>query len=428
MKNLLYLTFLLPVLCFSQVGMGTTNPDAALDVRSSNQATPANTDGVLIPKMDEFPAINPTVAQDGMLVYITGLGVNPTSPTKGFYYWDNSSTWIPVAQRINDLLDGKSDFDGTNDGSSIYLGIDAGLVDDGSDNRNIGIGYQSLILNTDGSNNTVLGYRSLVGNVSGTNNTAIGTAALQNNTSNNNTAIGNASLLENLGGFGNVGVGHIALRDNTWGWRNVAIGEFCLTLNTIGNSNIAIGFKSLSNNLDGDDSIAIGYESGESLGDEIVGAAIDEFRNIYIGTRAGNADVDASRNVYIGYEAGRGTYDPITNTGTAENKSGNVFIGYQAGLQESGSDKLYIENSNGTVPLIYGDFANNRVGISKVATTYALEVTGTTEATQYKLSALNTAPASAGAAGVAGEIRVTATHIYVCTAANTWVRAALATW
>jgi autotransporter adhesin len=39
-----------------------------------------------------------------------------------------------------------------------------------------------------------------------------------------------------------------------------------------------------------------------------------------------------------------------------------------------------------------------------------------------------TAPASAAAAGVVGEIRVTATFIYACIAPNTWVRSAAATW
>lgn len=57
-----------------------------------------------------------------------------------------------------------------------------------------------------------------------------------------------------------------------------------------------------------------------------------------------------------------------------------------------------------------------------------LQVNGQSVASNYKLSALNTAPASATATGVTGEIRYTATHIYVCTATNTWVRAALATW
>ncbi|MBD2700155.1 right-handed parallel beta-helix repeat-containing protein [Spirosoma sp. BT702] len=54
--------------------------------------------------------------------------------------------------------------------------------------------------------------------------------------------------------------------------------------------------------------------------------------------------------------------------------------------------------------------------------------TGTATAIQYRLSALNTAPASATDTGTVGEIRVTAGFIYVCVAANTWVRSALSTW
>lgn len=50
------------------------------------------------------------------------------------------------------------------------------------------------------------------------------------------------------------------------------------------------------------------------------------------------------------------------------------------------------------------------------------------EATQFKLSALNTAPSSASDTGTLGEIRVTADAIYVCTATDTWVKATLATW
>ena len=38
------------------------------------------------------------------------------------------------------------------------------------------------------------------------------------------------------------------------------------------------------------------------------------------------------------------------------------------------------------------------------------------------------ATAAANAACTAGEIRWTATYVYLCSATDTWVRAALATW
>jgi hypothetical protein len=58
----------------------------------------------------------------------------------------------------------------------------------------------------------------------------------------------------------------------------------------------------------------------------------------------------------------------------------------------------------------------------------SISATGSATATQYRLSALNAAPASATDTGTLGEIRVTSGYIYVCVATNTWVRAALATW
>jgi len=59
---------------------------------------------------------------------------------------------------------------------------------------------------------------------------------------------------------------------------------------------------------------------------------------------------------------------------------------------------------------------------------YKLDVVGTAQATQFKLSALNTAPANATAAGTVGEIRVDANYIYICTLTNTWKRSAITTW
>jgi len=49
-------------------------------------------------------------------------------------------------------------------------------------------------------------------------------------------------------------------------------------------------------------------------------------------------------------------------------------------------------------------------------------------ASQFKLNALNTAPSSATATGILGEIRYDANYMYVCIATNTWKRSALTTW
>lgn len=85
MKKLYFLVVIL--VCssaFAQVGIATTNPNAQLDIRSSNQSSPSVTDGLLIPRIDTFPA-NPGSDQQGMLIYLTTAS---GSKSPGFYYWD----------------------------------------------------------------------------------------------------------------------------------------------------------------------------------------------------------------------------------------------------------------------------------------------------------------------------------------------------
>lgn len=98
MKRILFIIFLsgIPIYGFSQVGINTTSPDAQLHIKSSDQAAPSNTDGILIPKIDAFPITNPTAAQQGMMVYLTTVSAGKQP---GFYYWDNTGTpqWKPIA-------------------------------------------------------------------------------------------------------------------------------------------------------------------------------------------------------------------------------------------------------------------------------------------------------------------------------------------
>lgn len=197
---------------------------------------------------------------------------------------------------------------------------------------------QSLLIgegaggNSTGVANTYLGYHSGFSNTSGENNTALGASALFKNISGiDNTAIGFSSLYENTIGSSNTAIGSEALNSNNNGSGNSALGNFTLQSNTAGTANSAFGANALTYNTTGNCNIAIGYGS-----------------NYY--------NEQGNNNVTLGFEAGMGT--------ALHNKSGNVFIGYRAGYNETGSNKLYIENSNSTTPLIYGDFDTNLARIN----------------------------------------------------------------
>ncbi|WP_179375940.1 hypothetical protein [Winogradskyella wichelsiae] len=223
---------------YAQVGIGNTDPKTTLDITASNQATPSNEDGILIPRIDTFPATDPTAAQDAMLVYLTTtVGLN----SKGFYYWDQATTsWIRFSsiEKLNDLSDAKSDIDGTNDGSSIFIGIDPGLNDDADHNQNVGVGFNALMSNVNGDANSALGFQ-----------------ALSLNTSLNNSAFGFRALASNSRGRRNSAFGHNALRTNISG-NNTAIGSFAGDLSSRA-GNVIIGQRAGSE-LAGTENVLIG--------------------------------------------------------------------------------------------------------------------------------------------------------------------------
>ncbi len=110
---------------------------------------------------------------------------------------------------------------------------------------------------------------------------------------------------------------------------NVGIGSSVLEDNSTGESNTALGFLALENNVSGSKNVAVG---GNAMQDNITGSL-----NTAIGAHAGNRNTAGS---------------------------GNVFLGYQAGYWETGSNKLYIANSNTSNPLIYGDFSTNQLKVN----------------------------------------------------------------
>ena len=102
-KIAVHCILLISSISFAQVGIGTTTPDALLDLKATNSFSPTTTDGLLIPRVTVFPT-PVTAAQNGMLVFLTSVfGTNQI----GLYFYDfpsltwkwissvnNSSVWI----------------------------------------------------------------------------------------------------------------------------------------------------------------------------------------------------------------------------------------------------------------------------------------------------------------------------------------------
>ena len=151
-------------------------------------------------------------------------------------------------------------------------------------------------------------------------------------------------------------------------YRNTAIGHDALKTNIKGDYNTAVGFSSLSLNANDADGLntAIGAYSlwqATGAGNTGLGSYVGYNQsggnnNVLIGSYAGNGGPSGtyakSNNTMIGYASG---HNCLTG-------DGNVFLGYMAGLDETGSNKLYIENSNSASPLIYGEFDTDIVAIN----------------------------------------------------------------
>jgi len=172
---------------------------------------------------------------------------------------------------------------------------------------------------------------------------------------------------------------------NARGQRNVGIGYQALnsasnqppSVENVGFGTIAIGNQALYNaGALGTGMISIGYQAGYN--------SITNGDCIFIGRGAGFSTTSGNSNILIGTDAG---YSAIS-------ASGNVFIGYQAGYNETGSNKLYITNSNTAQPLIYGEFDNDLLRINGKLEIGEVSSTGfefpTTTGTQGQILELDT--------------------------------------
>lgn len=162
---------------------------------------------------------------------------------------------------------------------------------------------------------------------------------------NYNVAVGATALQFNVNGQENTAIGSRSLEDNNGGSRNAALGTSALKRNTTGDENTGIGRDAFRENQTGIRNTGVGANAGVTM------ASGND--NTLIGNLAGGLKTSGNDNVMLGFGTGQ-------NNGTG---SGNVFLGHRAAQNETGSNLLYVENSNSTTPLIYGDFANDSLKV-----------------------------------------------------------------
>ena len=98
MKYILYIIFVYsPLYLFSQVGVGTNNPKASLHVEPTSKTNPNGADGVLIPRLADFPGNG---VEEGQLIYLK----NHATQLEGFYFWDGA-TWVWLINNYDRTVD-----------------------------------------------------------------------------------------------------------------------------------------------------------------------------------------------------------------------------------------------------------------------------------------------------------------------------------
>ena len=271
----------------------------------------------------------------------------------------------------NTALGRRSFYYNTTGSSNVAIGYEASFGQNGLStfSNTVAIGYQAAYSTTTGAGGVSIGYHAGYSATTSLGNAFMGYQAGKYATGGLNVAIGYQALLGVSGSSaqsGIVAIGRDAFGGLTTGGGGVAVGYFAGDGVTTGANNTAVGFEAMKT-ANSTLSVAIGRSA-------LVGAAGNSpTSNVAIGVNAMyDAQTGASYSVAIGYAALENVTTGAGNVGIGHvalrnltTGGGNVAIGYAVGSQlTTESNKLYIDNSNTTTPLIYGEFDNNIVRVN----------------------------------------------------------------
>lgn len=191
------------------------------------------------------------------------------------------------------------------------------------------------------------GVRIGVGGATTISNTILGVDAFSSNTfpgSENNIAIGYHAMkfVNNADADANIAIGESSLFESTSGKNNVALGFRTLRLNSTGSANTAIGHQAMFgfpwvNYNEGDSNVAVGFQS-----------MVYHYRghgNVAAGYESLFDSLNYEYNTAVGHFSGRNA-----------NADSSVYIGAFAGRYNEHNQRLFIENSSSSTPLLHGNF------------------------------------------------------------------------
>ncbi len=218
-----------------------------------------------------------------------------------------------------------------------------------------GLGFTPSLFGIQGSEtttNTLFGLAAGSSLTSGVENTFYGYyAGSTQSTAHYNTFVGSGAGRYNTSGLANAFLGYLSGHANTTGDYNTFLGNGAGRYNTAGSNNTFLGLQAGYNFASGNENVFIGKNAG--MGASPPAGTATGYNNICIGANTG-------RNISSGF--------------------GNIFLGYNAGYNETGSNKLYIDNSDTSSPLIWGDFGtdvvniNGKLGVGQTSPFWPVEV------------------------------------------------------